>query len=92
MLGMKRTPDHFKRDMIRRCPDDYIKCICECCHNVLKGNVSMTAPHKGTLARQSRNIRKLADPKVSMKSKRKLLTPELVDLLTETVKPEIERV
>lgn len=92
LLGLKQTPDSFKRSLIQHSNDDFIKCLCECCKNVLKGNVRMSDSHKELLGGQSRDIRQLADKTILLKRKRRILTPKLVDLLTEAVKPVIGKI
>lgn len=39
LLGLRNKPDTFKRNIIKSCNKCLIHCICECCHNVLKGTL-----------------------------------------------------
>ena len=48
-----------------------IRAICECCHNVLKGNVPLTPRQKKRLARYKKKLRQLSDRKTSIKRKKK---------------------
>ncbi len=50
-----------------------LKCLCECCLNVLKGNVKLTASQKQNLSRHRKVLRDLADRKVSVKRKKHIL-------------------
>lgn len=51
---------------------EQLKSICEICKNVLHGNIPGIKTHK--LASYKKVIRKLADNKISLPSKRKILT------------------
>ena len=50
-----------------------IKCLGECCHNVLQGVVPISEVTRRKLKRHARHIREVADPKVSLKRKRAVL-------------------
>ena len=53
---------------------DLVETLCECCINVLYGNVPLTSSQKKKLARFKRVMRKLAvKSKTSLKQKKKLL-------------------
>ena len=52
---------------------ELLKCLCECCLNVLKGNVSLSASQKRQLGRHRRVLRSMADRKTPNKRKRQLL-------------------
>lgn len=90
LLGLRNTPDTFKRNIIKRCDNCLIHCICECCHNVLKGSVNMNKSHKASLKHWSKDIRFLADKTISTKRKRKIITPQLINVLIDSVKSKIE--
>ena len=63
-----------KRDAIISASDkDLIKAICECAHNVLRGNVELTPEEKRKLAPKKKHLRHLADNKVSLKRKREVI-------------------
>ena len=53
--------------------DPLIKCLQECCHNVLRGAVQLSEPTRRRLKRHARNIREVADPRGSIKRKKQLL-------------------
>lgn len=53
---------------------DQLKSICEICQNLLRGNISGLKLQK--LAPYKKVIRKLADKKIGLSSKRKILTQQ----------------
>jgi hypothetical protein len=62
-----------------------IKAIVECAINTLNGNHKLSKEEKSKLSKYKNRSRALIDPKVSFKSKRKLLTQKggfIVPLLT----------
>lgn len=75
---------------------DLIRAFCECCYNVLKGNVPLTPRQKKRLARYKKKLRQLSDRKTSIKRKRKILqTGGIVPLaaaLLPTILPLVTRV
>jgi hypothetical protein len=62
-----------KAQLLRKCPNSLIKCVCECVLNLLKGNVPITIRHKNRIAPYKRTLRRLSDKKVPLFKKRKLL-------------------
>ena len=50
-----------------------IKCLGECCHNVLRGSIRMSEATKRGLKRHAPYIRKLADPRLSARRKKQIL-------------------
>ena len=55
-----------------------LKSLCECTLNVLKGNVRLTSHQKRQLVRHKRNLRLLADRKVSLKRKKQPIMSRVV--------------
>ena len=53
-----------------------LKCLCEICLNVLKGNVSLSQVQKRKLSRHKQKLRTLANPRASVASKKKLLVQQ----------------
>ena len=66
-----------------------IRAICECCHNVLKGNVPLTPRQKKRLARYKKKLRQLSDRKTSIKRKRKILQTGGIAPLVAALLPAI---
>ena len=59
--------------IIRKCDNDLICSLSECCHNILKGNVHLTLTQKVKLRRHKHNLRKLSLKKTSIKQRKKIL-------------------
>ena len=62
--------------------DDEIHCICEACYNILGGNIPINKNNKFKLKKKlipiRNEIRKLKNSKISVKTKRRLLsTPQV---------------
>jgi lipoate synthase len=62
-----------RRKLIKNCDKQLIDCFCECCKNVLKGNVELNSRQLKRLRREKNNLRALALKKTSLKKKRKIL-------------------
>ena len=73
---LKHSVGKKRRDIIRKCDNDLICSLSECCHNVLKGNVLLTPAQKVKLRRHKNNLRKLSNKKTSIKEKKKILQRE----------------
>ena len=67
---LKHSFGKKRRDIIRKCENDLIYSLPECCHNVLKGNVPQTPAEKVKLRRHKHNLRKLSTKKTSIKRER----------------------
>ena len=62
-----------RKALLQHISPDLLKCLCECCLNVLKGNVSLSTSQKRQLSRHRRVLRSLADRKTPNKRKKQLL-------------------
>lgn len=51
--------------------DEFFMCVCDCAANVLKSNVPLKKRQFNALARHKKILRKLANTKISLKSKKK---------------------
>lgn len=51
-----------------------IRCICECCANVLAGNIKLSKKQKIRLQRHKKVLRKLAKPRVTFATKKRVIT------------------
>src|ERR1700690_4455655 len=67
------SPAARKRMMKNACSSEFVKCVCECASNIIKGNVPLTASQKGQLSRRRRLLKKLVLKKTSLKNKRKIV-------------------
>jgi len=68
----KSTPK-VARDIIKTADNDFIKYICECSHNLLQGNISVSPKQKSKLKRHKKALRDIVKKKVSLKRKRKII-------------------
>ena len=50
-----------------------VKCLSECCHNLLRGNLKVGERPRHNLKRYAKHIRDVASPKISLKRKKQLL-------------------
>lgn len=62
-----------KKKVLKLCPNHTIKSVCECALNLLQGNIPISNLQKRKLVPHKLRIRKLADKKVPLYRKRKLL-------------------
>ena len=59
--------------IIKNSSEDFIKCLCECCLNLLKGNIPISQGQKKKLKKYKNPVRNLAKKSVSIKHKRKIV-------------------
>ena len=81
---LKDAKPQARRAFLTSADDDLIKAI-ECAINTLNGNHELTKEDKGKLSKYKKRLRALVNPKISFKSKRKLLVQKggfIVPLLT----------
>jgi len=73
VLALSQAPPQFRKKILKEAPKELINCVAECCHNVLKGNVSLSQAQKQKLHPKRQQLRLLADKKVSIQKKKKVL-------------------
>ena len=61
------------KNRLKDADEAVIKSIAECCHNILKGNVVAANKKIGKLNKYKKQIRRMANHKVSLKSIRRLV-------------------
>ena len=59
--------------IVKNASPHLIQTLCECCHNVLKGNVPLTPAQKRRLRRHKTSIRELTKKKLSLKKRKQIL-------------------
>src|SRR6266496_3337439 len=52
---------------------EFIKCLCECAKNIIKGNVRLTGKQREKVRQRKQSFRKLALKKTSLKEKRRIV-------------------
>lgn len=80
-------PKKLRKSLLQKIDSSCIKAICECCLNTLKGNVPISKDQKKSLSRHRKVLRTLADRKVSLIKKRKLIIQKggFLNILIPTV-------
>ena len=68
---LKHSVGKKRRDIIRKCDNDLIYSLSECCHNALKGNVFLTPAQKVKIRQHKHNLRKLWTKNTSIKRGRR---------------------
>lgn len=66
-------PLKLRKQLLEKISLQCIKAICECCVNTLKGNIPLTVDQKKSLSKYKGTIRTLADRKITLFKKRKLV-------------------
>ena len=73
MMALLKASPQMRKDMTKHASKGLIQCVSECCHNVLKGNVPLSSAHLKKLKPKRQLLRKLADKKVPLPTKRKII-------------------
>lgn len=71
--ALGKASKSIQNSIIKSAPKDLIDTICECAHNILKGNVSLKPHQYKKLRRYRTQLRELNSKKTSLKRKRSLL-------------------
>src|SRR5215813_13051840 len=69
----KASPRLKQAILKQKCNKEFIGCISNCCLNLLKGNVELTRDQLHKHRRKRKVIRKLADKKTPLSTKKKLI-------------------
>lgn len=62
-----------KVSLLRKCPNTFIKALCECALNILKGNVPLSKRQKSRLSPYKKVVRELGKRSLPLYKKRRLL-------------------
>ena len=52
---------------------DFVKCLCECAKNIIKGNVELTSSQRPKIRKRKQSFRKLSLRKTPLKEKRQIV-------------------
>lgn len=63
----------LRKSILQKASVGLLRSLCECCLNVLNGNVKLSSHQKRKLSRHRNKLRTLADHRVSTRKKKKLL-------------------
>lgn len=64
---------NISKSVIKASKPDLICCLSEICHNLLRGNIPLTTKEKTKLTRYKKEIRGVADKKLTQQSKKRLI-------------------
>ena len=73
LLALAKSHPHVCHAILRGADKDLLHCLSECALNILKGNVSLKPSDKARLTKYRQKLRKVADKKVSLKQKHKIV-------------------
>jgi len=62
-----------RKQLLQRSKPDQVKCLSDCCHNILRGNVKLNKQQKKKLLQQAQFIRLVASNNIKVPQKRELL-------------------
>ena len=70
---LKTAPPKLRKDILANNKSELVKTLSECSLNLLRGNVKLTKWQKKKLRKHRVHLRKLADKRVSLTSKKKAI-------------------
>ena len=73
LLALAKAHPHVCKAILRGANQDLLQCLSECALNILKGNVTLKPSEKARLTKYRQKLRKVADKKVSLKQKHKIV-------------------
>ena len=87
---LQKAPAPLQKHILDKTSPELICCLCDCAHNVLQGNDEISHHHKQKLKPHKTKLRKLADRKVALKTKRRIIQkggflPLLLSALTPVI-------
>ena len=71
---LQKAPAPLQKRILDKASSELIRCLCDCGHNVLQGNINISRHHKQKLKPHKTKLRKLADRNGSVKNKTKNYT------------------
>lgn len=81
------------KSIIKESGPEVIKVICECANNVIKENVKLPKHHLKKLRPHRRKVYKLADKKISLKNKKRILqTGGFLGTLLKAIIPAVSAI
>lgn len=73
MQALFHLNDKQRKALLQQADAKLVRRICECALNVLIGNVPLDKREKARLRRHAGTLRKLAEPRVSLSKKKKII-------------------
>lgn len=70
---LKKAKRKHRSSFLKTAPTDVILCLCDCAHNVLRGNIHLKKKDRDSLRRYKKALRQLTEKKSGVEKKRKFL-------------------
>ena len=70
---LQKAPAPLQKRILDKASSELIRYLCDCAHNVLQGNVNISRHHKQKLKPHKTKLRKLANRKVALKAKQRII-------------------
>ena len=70
---LSKLPERQKKNFIKTADKSVVQSICECCINILNGQIPLNASQRARLKRNKQNLRSLIKSKTAIGKKRKIL-------------------
>ncbi|KAI8477988.1 hypothetical protein Bbelb_053410 [Branchiostoma belcheri] len=70
---LSKANPKLRKAILSSAPNDLLKSICDCTHNILEGNIRLTPGQRKGLARHKSTLRQLGDKKIPLSKKRQTL-------------------
>ena len=70
---LAKTKPATCKAIMQNADKDLVDCLCECAHNILKGNVPLSKPQKTKLTRHKQDLRAIAKKTTRQKEKKDIL-------------------
>ena len=70
---LQKAPAPLQKRILNKASSELICYLCDYAHNVLQGNVNILRHHKQKLNPHKTKLRKLADRKVALKTKQRII-------------------
>ena len=87
---LQNTYAPSRKRILDKALPELIRCLCDCARNILQGNVTLLRHYKQKLRQHKTKLRKLADCKVVLKTKKQLVqTGGFLPLLLSAQAPVI---
>ena len=70
---LQKAPPKIQKHILKNSSKELIRCICDCCLNLLKCNLKINSTQKKKLKPYKNSVRQLADRNISLTKKRKVI-------------------
>jgi len=72
---LHRASPKVQKKLLKKTNQDteFVKCLCECARNIIKGNVKLNGVQRDKIRRRKQSFRKLALKKTPLREKRRIV-------------------